>query len=149
MAAKGLAHRYPANLPPRGALRVELRGGRDQGVTRVQARILSLITGAAEEDGFKGLLGRFDRRDLLVFGAPIPSQLRITRIDTGAAVDLDYDPGAVPIFISPRQVMAKIVNGTASDEEKEAVRELWQDRVRRILVAERDNPALIRCSRPA
>jgi hypothetical protein len=149
MAAKGLAQLYPAMLPERGAIRVELREGRDQGVTGVQARILSLITGAAEEDGFKGLLGRFDRRDLLVFGAPIPSQLRITRIDTGAVVDLDYDPGAVPIFISPRQVMAKIVNGTASDEEKEAVRELWQDRVRRILVAERDNPALIRCSRPA
>jgi hypothetical protein len=146
MAAKGLAQLYPDALPERGAIRVELRESRDQGVAGVQARILSLVTGAAEEDGFKGMLGRFDRRELLVFGASITSQLRFTRIDTGAAVDLEYNPGAVPIFISPRQVMAKILDGTASDEEEQAVRELWQERVRRILVTERDNPALIQCS---
>ncbi len=149
MAAKGLAHLYPDGKPERGAVRVEMRADRAEGVTGVQARILSLILGAAEEDGFKGMLGRFDRRGLLAFNAPISGQVRLTRIDTGAAVELDYHPEAVPAFVSPRQVMQKILVGTATEEEKAAVRELWQNRVRNILTGERDNPALIVVSGPA
>src|SRR5690348_1759803 len=67
MAAKGLARLYPDETPERGAVRVEMREDRTQGVTGVQARILALITGAAEDDGFKGMLGQFDRRSLLAF----------------------------------------------------------------------------------
>jgi len=143
VAAKGLAFLYGDAPAERGAIRVEMRDGRTLGVAGVQARIFSLITGAAEEDGFKGILGRFDRRRLLVFNAPISALVRFTRTDTGAGVALDYHPEAAPIFVSPRQVMERILAGTASVEEEEAVRELWQNRVRRILVAERDNPALV------
>lgn len=147
MAARGLAHLYPDGKPERGAIRVEMREDRAQGVTGVQARVLCLITGAAEDDGFKGLLGRFDRRGLLAFNAPIAGQVRLTRVDTGASVELEYHPDAMPIFVSPRQVMQKIVAGTATEEEEAAVRELWQDRVHKILAA-RDNPALIMVSAP-
>ncbi len=148
MASKALAFLYGGATPERGAISVELRDGRTAGVAGVQARIFSLITGAAEEDGFKGLLGRFDRRGLLAFDASIPALARFTRTDTGAAILVDYHPEAVPIAISPRHVMERILAGTASVEEEEAVRELWQNRVRRILVTERDNPALITLSPP-
>lgn len=142
MAAKGLARLYPDGAPERGAIRVEMRDGRADGVTGVQARILCLITGAAEEDGFKGMLGQFDRRNLLGFNAPISGQVRLTRIDTGASVELEYHADAVPAFVSPRPVMQKVLAGTATEDEKSALRELWQSRVHNILTAHQ-NPNLI------
>jgi hypothetical protein len=62
---------YPDTLPVRGEIRVELRDGRTAGTTGVVANVVSLLTGATNDTGFKGIGGRFDRRNLLHFDAGI------------------------------------------------------------------------------
>ena len=79
---------YGDELPERGAIRVEFREDRAAGVIGVIANVVSLLTGATSDTGFKGLGGRFDRRHLLAFNADVPLEIRFTRIDSGAQVDV-------------------------------------------------------------
>ncbi len=146
MASRGLQKLYGTALPERGAIRVECRETRDYGVTGVQARVFSLLTGAAETDGFKGLAGKYDRRGLLSFGVPMQGQFRFTRVDTQAMVEIDYHPEVVPATPAPRNVLQKALIGTATADEIADFQQRWQDRVRRILVVDRDNPDLVTCS---
>ncbi|HSC00930.1 MAG TPA: hypothetical protein VLE45_13505, partial [Burkholderiaceae bacterium] len=53
---------YPGETPRRGEIRVELRQAIDEGVAGVIASVAGLVTGAANEGGFKGLAGRFARQ---------------------------------------------------------------------------------------
>ena len=69
MTRRALGALYGAELPERGALRVEFREGRLTGVTGVIANVVSMLTGATQDTGFKGLAGRFDRRHRLFFDA--------------------------------------------------------------------------------
>lgn len=96
MTRRALARLYPEELPRRGEVCVELRGGLEEGVVGVMASIASLVTGAANEGGFKGLAGRFGRRALLRFGVPLAGEIRFTRIDTGISVTLSHDLQVVP-----------------------------------------------------
>ncbi|MBK6973490.1 MAG: hypothetical protein IPH26_11300 [Sterolibacteriaceae bacterium] len=47
-----------------------------------------MLTGATGDTGFKGLGGRFERRKLLLFNADVPLEIRFTRSDAGAQVDV-------------------------------------------------------------
>lgn len=144
MAARGLAVLYPEpTLPERGNIRVDLREAEEAGTAGVVANVLGLITGAAGTGGFKGLAGRHVRRQLLHFGVEQAAQVRLTRLDTGAAVALDYDPDAVPPGPELAGLMPRVIGGTASPTELEAFGGLWQERVRRILIDEAGNPDLI------
>lgn len=87
---------YPDSMPERGNPRVEFGAAQSDGVTGVIAHVVSLITGAAGEGGFKGLGGKFSRRDSLRFGLGKDTEPRITRLDMGAAVGVSYHPGIVP-----------------------------------------------------
>ena len=49
----------------------------------VIASVAALVTGAANEGGFKGLAGRYARRELLRFGVPMRGEIRFTRLDSG------------------------------------------------------------------
>src|SRR5690606_24268413 len=93
---KALAHLYPDAPPRRGEIRVELRDPLDAGVTGVIAAVAGFITGAANAGGFKGIGGRFGRRDLLRFGVPMTGEIRFTRLDTGKSIELVCRPHAVP-----------------------------------------------------
>jgi hypothetical protein len=129
---RALADLYPGETPERGAIRVELRGRAEEGVTGVIASVAGLVTGAAGEGGFKGLAGRFERRGLLAFGAPIVSELRFTRLDTGRAVEVDLPRAAAP---SPELIAA--LRGAlfpdASAEERHGFARAWQARVAELL----------------
>ena len=59
MTLHGLKALYPDSLPQRGNLRVSLREDRSKGVTGVVGNIISFITGASDETGFKGIQGNF------------------------------------------------------------------------------------------
>jgi len=143
MARRGLTALYGDGLPERGGIRVEFRAARDAGTTGVVGNVLALITGAAGEEGFKGLGGKQARRDLLRFGVDIPAELRLTRLDTGASVLLDYHPEAVPPAAELPPLMARVVGGVADPGEMAEFARLWQDRVRRILLEHADDPALV------
>lgn len=143
MARHGLAALYPEELPERGGIRVALRGAQDAGTTGVVGSVLGLITGAAGEGGFKGLGGRHVRRGLLAYGVDMPGEVRFTRVDTGASALLDYHPEKVPPAPEMQPLMARVVDGTAGEEERKTFARLWQDRVRRILVDHAQDPEVV------
>ncbi len=143
MARRGLAALYLVGLPERGGMRVELCENQDAGTTGVVGSVLGLITGAAGKGGFKGLGGHHARRDLLAYGMGLSSEVRLTRLDTGASVLLDYHPDRVPPSPGMAALMARVVGGVADDAEREAFAGQWQDRVRRILLEYADDPDLV------
>lgn len=143
MARHGLAALYPDGLPQRGSIRVELRAAQDAGTAGVVGAVLGLITGAAGEGGFKGLGGHYARRNLLLFGAASPAEVRFTRLDSGAAVWADYYPEKVPASPDMVPLMARMIGGVAEEAERSAFARLWQDRVRRILLEHGENSDLV------
>jgi formylmethanofuran dehydrogenase subunit E len=144
MTRAALAALYPPDtLPERGALRVALREDRLEGVAGVVANVASLITGATQDTGFKGIGGRFDRRNLLFFGADIPGQMRFTRTDTGAAVDVSARLDRVPADPRIPQLMPRCLAGAATAAEATLFQSLWQDRVRTLLLERADDAEVI------
>lgn len=134
---------YPDTLPRRGEVRVELRDAIDEGVTGVMGSVAGLLTGAAGAGGFHGIAGRFVRKDLLAFGVPMHGQLRFTRVDTGAAVEVSIALGSVPGDPRAMQLMPRCVQGVASAGELAEFGAAWQERVRRLLLEHADDPAVI------
>ena len=130
---------YGAELPERGAIHVEFREDRLTGVTGVIANVVSMLTGATIDTGFKGLAGRFDRRHLLAFNASVPLEIRYTRTDTGAQVDAAANLRNVLGSPDMPTQMHRCLNGEASPDEARAFGQAWQDRVRRILLEHQDD----------
>lgn len=148
MTRRALGLLYPDSLPVRGEIRVDLRQARDAGTTGVTASVAALVTGATADSGFRGLAGQFNRRDKLCFGQPLAAgDLRFTRLDTGAMVEtaarLEHVPGDARIG----ELMPVCLAGTATAAEAGLFRRLWQDRVRRLLLAHADDPGVIAADR--
>ena len=134
MTLQGLKALYPGSLPQRGSIKVSIKDDRSEGVTGVVANIISFITGASDEFGFKGVQGNFGRNDLITYNEPIASEIMFTRIDTNASVSVSYDPSYIPADEQMKPLMAKILQNSASDEEKQTFKTLWQKRVEKILL---------------
>jgi hypothetical protein len=134
---------YPAAFPERGGIRVELRDDRLTGVAGVVANVVSLLTGASNDTGFKGIAGRFDRRGLLSFGADIPGQLRFTRADSGAAVVVSARLERIPADPRIASLLPLCVAGAATDDQAALFQSLWQERVRMLIVEHADDPEII------
>ncbi len=139
LTCAALAALYGDELPRRGEIAVALREPADAGVAGVMANVISMLTGAAGEGGFKGLGGRFARRGLLSFGAPLRLDVRFSRSDTGSAVEAAADLRAVPADPELPELMQNAVLGTASAAEMARFGMLWQERVRRILLEHLDD----------
>ncbi|MBL0142470.1 MAG: hypothetical protein IPP91_10340 [Betaproteobacteria bacterium] len=134
---------YPNALPERGGIRVELREHREEGTTGVVANVVSLLTGATQDTGFKGIGGKFDRRDLLFFGVDIPGQIRLARVDTGAAVTVLARLERVPADPRMSPLLQRCFAATATAEEAALFQSLWQARVRTLLIEHADDPQTI------
>jgi hypothetical protein len=143
MTRKALASLYGDELPVRGAIQVSFRDGQADGVTGVIANVVGLITGAAQTGGFKGIGGKFERRNLLHFNAGITGEIRYTRMDTEISVDTTYHPECVGPSPGMKELMQKAMMGVASAEEISRFGVLWQDRVKRILIDHADDAELI------
>jgi hypothetical protein len=143
MTRAALAHLYREDTPRRGGLRVEMRQPVDEGVTGVIASVAGLITGAASDGGFKGLAGRYARNGLLRFGATVAGDMRFTRADTGASVELAHHPQAVPRPTGLADLMRDALAPQADAATHKAFAEAWQVWVRTILLDHADDPALI------
>lgn len=143
MTRRALASLYGEALPERGAIKVEFRDGQADGVTGVIANVVGLLTGAAQSGGFKGIGGRFERRNLLHFNADIAGEIRFTRLDGGASVTVSYHPEKVPPSPAMKELMQKAMMGLASDAERLEFGRLWQERVARILIDHRDEVVAI------
>jgi len=143
MTRTALARLYPDETPERGGVRVELRQAIDEGVAGVIASVAGLITGAANDGGFKGLAGRFGRQGLLRFGVAMAGEIRFTRLDNGSSVELMHSPQAVPRPTGLADLMRNALAPQADAATCKAFGEAWQDWVRTILIEHADDAALI------
>jgi hypothetical protein len=142
LTRQALAALYGNAVPERGAVKASFREGRSEGVTGVIANVVSMLTGGTTDSGFKGLAGRFDRRNLMAFDAAQPLDLRFTRVDTGLSVDAAAHLRHVPADPRMAPLMQRCLSGVASPDEAQDFRTLWQARVRSVLLDHGDDPAV-------
>lgn len=143
MTRAALRALYGDALPERGGVRVQLRDPAAEGVTGVIGSVAGYLTGAAGDGGFHGIGGRFVRQHLLSYGVPMGSQMRFTRIDSGASIGVSADLGRVAGDPRAGELIGRCLHGQASPAEEEAFRAAWQDRVRRLLLDHADDPQVI------
>ncbi|MEA3372195.1 MAG: hypothetical protein U9Q62_00765 [Campylobacterota bacterium] len=144
MTVKALEALYPDTLPVRGMVKVAFKEPLEEGVAGVIGNVISQVTGATDKSGFKGLGGNFARHSLMGFGENIGSSARFTRVDTGACVDVHYNPSQIPGNPNQQPLMQKIMQGVATNEDKKAFGTMWQERVGRILIDHVDDETMIR-----
>ena len=132
MALVGLKELYKEETPIRGEIFVAFKENDQEGVAGVIANVLTQITGATESLGFKGLNGNFARHDLMQFNADITSSIKLQRLDTGKSVELIYNPSQIAQDPQTPQLMQKIMQNNATQEETKLFGQLWQNRVEAI-----------------
>lgn len=140
MTYKALASLYPDAMPERGDIRVEFGQDSTSGVTGVIANVVSMLTGATADTGFKGIAGRFNRCDRLFFSVEMPGEMRFTRLDTNQAVTTAANLQRVPASPRMSPLIASCLANRATPEETAEFRQLWQERVRSILLDHGDDP---------
>src|SRR3989338_9402520 len=123
---KALAYLYPDAMPVRGEIRVEFSHDSASGVTGVIANVVSMLTGAMSDNGFKGIGGRFDRRKKLFFAVEMPGEMRFTRLDNNQSVSVATYLQRVPASPDMPELMASCMSGTATREEAAEFGRLWQ-----------------------
>lgn len=125
---------YGCELPCRGGLRVEFSEARAHGVTGVMASVVQLLTGAAAEEGFKGISGIFYRNDLMTFGVAGERHIRFVHRDNLNHVDVSVDLSKIPVSREMSKLMHRCLSGEATMSENVMFAQLWQDRVRRLVL---------------
>ena len=142
MTVKSLQKLYGSDLPERGNIQVEFKNDLLEGVTGVMANVVSMITGATTDNGFKGLKGKFDRRNLLHFNRAINGTIKFTRLDSGANITVDFNSSVVP---APADLMPNLLASLEDDtpiEDKQAFAKAWQERVKKIF-EQAEHPELV------
>ncbi|MGP1629229.1 MAG: FmdE family protein [Giesbergeria sp.] len=145
MALHGLRALYGDEMPVRGDVEVFMRDAPGSGVTGVISSVVQLVTGAAGEAGFPGAgkLALFARKNMLTFEADVEGVLGMRRRDTGKAVTVHLDNSVVPWTDEMRLLMSKAFAEQADSAELDRFAQLWQERVRLMLVDYAHNPALV------
>ena len=138
LAKTALERLFPGETPQRGDVRITVPGAIDQGVNGPISQILTLLTGAAGDNGFHGLGGQFVRHALLNFmevqvdRAPFIFE----RISTQKTVRLVFSAEAFPPAPILSELMHLMLSGHASDEQKAEFKQAWRQRVLSILADE-------------
>ena len=132
LALEGIKALYGNDTPIRGEIFVSFNEDSKEGVAGVIANVLSHITGATETFGFKGLNGNFARHDLMKFNDEISSNIKLQRLDTGKSVELLYNPSSIEQNPQIQQLIQKIMQNIATQEDKKLFGTLWQLRVENI-----------------
>jgi len=132
MALEGLKELYKDNIAIRGEIFVSFKEDASEGVAGVIANVITQITGATATSGFKGIGGNFIRHDLMSFNSDISSSIQFQRLDTGAKVEVIYDPSSIQGNPLQQELMQKIMQHIATPEEKLSFGKLWQSRVENI-----------------
>ncbi|WHZ20435.1 MAG: hypothetical protein OJF55_002584 [Rhodanobacteraceae bacterium] len=143
-ARAALRHLYPDSVPERGGISVYLNDAEDAGVTGVIGQVLTLITGAAADNGFHGLGGRHVRSHLLHYAQGDVAGVRFKRNDTGDEVEVEIDTSPVTGNPMMRPLMQLTMTGQADAAQRREFGRLWQDRVRRMLIEHADDPAVVK-----
>lgn len=142
MTRAALKALYGNDIPVRGNIAVAWQDERDEGVTGVMAAVVTLITGAADDSGFKGIGGYFQRSERVHFGEAIAGEVRFTRLDTGKSVQVSADLSRIPLAVQARALLPLCIQGQATIEQQREFGALWQERVRAILLEHADDPSV-------
>jgi hypothetical protein len=132
MTYKALQELYIDEIPMRGEIKIEFSTKQSDGVTGVISNVMSNITGATFDTGFKGLAGTFDRRFLMFFEKNITSNVRFTRVDNQNSVDVFYDTSSINMSEELQSLMQKSLSKKANEQEIKEFGRLWQKRVEEI-----------------
>jgi hypothetical protein len=106
-----------------------------------------MITGATDVSGFHGLNGKFDRRNLLFYGANIGGEMALERVDTSTRVIVNYDPSSILPDLRMKELMMKVMSGNANEIERMQFGEVWQDRVQRIILEGQKGSLVVKTTR--
>jgi hypothetical protein len=129
-ALKGLAALYSDEIPKRGEIKIELKRSTTDENAGVVGCVLSNITGATTDYGFGGIPGgKFNRRGLLFYEAPIETDIRFTRLDTGDKVGINYHPGKV---VNPMEILMSAIGPDATEESKASFPQRFQEMVKTV-----------------
>jgi len=129
MTREGLKALYKDEIPKRGEIQVEFNENENEGVAGVIASVVTQITGATVNLGFKGLAGNFNRKKLMSFDANINANVRFTRKDSKESVEVVYDASTIPADVNMSMLMQRCIQNVASKEERLEFGKLWQNRV--------------------
>lgn len=132
MTKEGLKALFGEDLAQRGQIKVQFAQKPQDGVAGVISNVITNITGATFDTGFKGLMGNHNRNNLMFFGEQISSNVRFTRLDTGKSVDVFYNPNLVPAYPAMEKLMNACINREASPHEQKEFAKFWQLRVQKI-----------------
>ena len=133
MAKLGLEKLFIDTLPIRGEIEVLIKGKKDEGVEGVIGNVIAFICGVSDEAGFKGIGGKFNRSNKIFFGADIPKEVRIKRVDNNSFVDISYDPSVVAPNPKMKELMQQLMMGNKN--VKKEFGKIWQERVEKILLS--------------
>ena len=138
LVKRALEELWGDEMPQRGDIRVTVYGAQDEGTNGPISQVFTLLTGAAADNGFHGLGGRFARNGLLRFqpGGPNAGAFRFERISTGDSLMLAYDPAVIPPAPTMGGDLGSILQGAGDEDTVRRFRDAWRDRVLRILADE-------------
>ncbi|MCL5774300.1 MAG: hypothetical protein M1536_07995 [Firmicutes bacterium] len=137
---EGLKALYKKEIPVRGEIAVTIRGGREEAAYGPISQVISYITGAAPETGFKGMMFKYKRQNLLKFNPESgrkPYLVRFKDVNTGKQVEVEFSPEKIPALESDNkiiQLFEKVIWNGATPSEKEAFKDAWTGKVKRILI---------------
>jgi hypothetical protein len=148
MGRAALSALYPDEPAERGAIAVHMPAPEHEGTTGVMAQVLTLLTGAAADNGFHGIQGRYRRKGLLSFSEQREGEAIIfTRLDNGKSVGVSLNVSLVPGDPAQGARLAAILQDHADEALRLAFANAWQERVRRLLLEFADDARVIHVSR--
>jgi hypothetical protein len=139
---KALGHLYLGEIAERGNIAVTVHGARDEKVYGVMANVISLITGAADDSGFKGIGDRFKRSGLLTFDPDSAGELEsftFARQDKGSKVKATISRKDFPSVEGEEKLsdlMDKVIAKTATHDEGHLFQDIWMERVKAMVLQE-------------
>src|SRR3972149_6099604 len=134
---------YGDEAPVRGNIKVTFKGSVEYKVNGPISQVVTLITGASAESGFKGLgtAGKYGRYNLMTFNKELSPDPKATcamifqRVDSGKRIEVTYSVDPVPVNERIDKLMPLVISGKASEEESKEFGNLWQERVKNILLS--------------
>ena len=132
---------YGDEAPVRGNIKVTFKGSVDYKVNGPISQVVTLISGASSESGFKGLgpAGKYGRYNLMTFNKDLSPDPKTTcamifqRVDSGKKIEVTYSVDPVSVSERMDKLMPLVISGKASEEEAKEFGNLWQERVKTIL----------------
>ncbi|MBI3813039.1 MAG: hypothetical protein HY279_01035 [Nitrospinae bacterium] len=146
ITAKALKFLYENDTPMRGDIKVIIKGKPTDLAYGPMSQVISLITGAAPVTGFRGIGGQFNRQNLLTFDEDNfeYNTFLFYRTDNGKGVKITYDTSVLPQDPKMGDLMQEVFSGSASKEVHEEFINLWQGKVKKILLDDDKYPGLFK-----